>query len=77
MRARVAICSIWEADPRPRTGLDLHAVSFPDERADTRRRNADPVLVILDLPGYADVHGRQRVVPHSASVHSCTSDGPR
>lgn len=57
--AGTAIVLVAEADGVGDPGLDDRRVAAMGEFADAGRRHADPVLLILDLPGNTDQHRRR------------------
>ena len=55
-RARPLVGLVGESAARARVGLDEHVVPTLNELAGAGRRQRDPVLLRLDLFGYADAH---------------------
>ena len=51
------IVFVQQPDRSAGAGLHQHAVAVRGQFAHARRRQPDPVFVVLDLLGYADVHG--------------------
>jgi hypothetical protein len=57
-RAGGRVGVVGHADAEAGTALDEHLVPVLHELAHRGRHEAHAVLVVLDLPGYADAHGR-------------------
>src|SRR4029453_11838898 len=58
-RARLLELQVGDGAAQPGALLDIDPVAGVGELADAHRRDRDPVLVVLELPRDANVHGRR------------------